>query len=712
MGEREKDKAELTRELAELRRRLAELEGADRERARAEERLRVERQQLVSIFDSMDEPVYVSDPQTYEVLYANQALRERFGDPVGQKCHETFQGLDSPCPFCTNDKIFGELEGETYIWEWQNRIDHHWYHCIDRAIRWPGGGMVLCEMAIDITDRVQAEEGLRQSESNFRELADSASDGILIGTPEGIHVYANRGAAEITAYDADELVGMGIRDLVHPEELETVLDTYRKRVEGQPAQRQYETRFVRKDGTAVPVELAGARTVWQGRPADLVIIRDISERKRAEEELRRLNRTLKMLSECNQALVRAESEEQLLPDICRIIVEDGGYRLAWVGYAEQDEARTVRPVAQMGYDEGYVSRTDITWADTERGRGPTGTAIRSGEPCIVTNMLSAPAYAPWRHDAERRGYQSSIALPLVAEGRTLGALNIYASEADAFDASEVDTLMELARDLGYGIQALRHREERRRAEAALKEYSERLEEMVEERTEQLRLAQDELVRAEKLAVVGQLAGGVGHELRNPLGVISNAIYYLQATLAGADESTTEYLDIVASQVKKAGRIVSDLLDFSQARQPDREQRSVSSLVADALESQPPPSSVQSVTDIPEGLASVLVDPQQTAQVLDNLLTNAYQAMPEGGTLTISAEGGRDHVRLSVADTGTGISEENMKRLFEPLFTTKARGIGLGLAVSKRLVEANGGNIAVESTEGGGAVFTVSLPQAS
>lgn len=101
------------------------------------------------------------------------------------------------------------------------------------------------------------------------------------------------------------------------------------------------------------------------------------------------------------------------------------------------------------------------------------------------------------------------------------------------------------------------------------------------------------------------------------------------------------------------------------------------------------------------MAPVFIDPQQIAQVLENLIANAYQAMPQGGTLTVGAEGGRDQVRLSVADTGTGISPENMKRLFEPPFTTKARGIGLGWAVSKRLVEANGGSIAVESTEGAG-----------
>jgi PAS domain S-box-containing protein len=711
MGKPSQTEAELRSELAELRRRLSELEDVAEDQARLEERLHLERQQLMSIFDSMDEPVYVSDPDTYELLYANDVLRERFGDVAGQKCHELLQGLDSPCPFCTNKYLFGDSAVETYVWEWQSELDGRWYRCVDRPVRWPGGRMVRCEMAIDITDRVQAEEGLRQSERNFRELADNASDGILIGTADGDYVYANRQVAEITGYELDELARMGIRDLVHPDDLHAVLENYNKRLEGRPAPRHYETRLVHKNGAQIQVELAGARTIWQGQPADLITIRDITERKRAEEELRRLNRALKMVSECNQALVRAKSEEELLPDICWIAVEHGGYRLAWVGYAEQDEAKTVRPVAQMGYDEGYVGRTDITWADTERGRGPTGTAIRTGEPSLITNILGDPAYAPWRDEAAKRGYQSSISLPLVAEGGTLGALNIYASEPDAFDAAEVSMLMELARDLGYGIQALRDREEREKAEADLKKYSERLEEMVEGRTRELRAAQDELVRAEKLAVLGELAGGVGHELRNPLGVISNAVYYLQATLADANETTAEYLKIIASQVKTAGRIISDLLDFAQTPQPDKERTLVLALVGQVLESQSLPSSVQMVTEIPAGLPPVLVDPRQIGQVLQNLVTNAYQAMPEGGRLTISARSDRHYVELSVADTGIGISPQDIERLFEPLFTTKARGIGLGLPVCRQLVEANGGTIATESTEGHGTTMTVSLPRA-
>jgi signal transduction histidine kinase len=281
--------------------------------------------------------------------------------------------------------------------------------------------------------------------------------------------------------------------------------------------------------------------------------------------------------------------------------------------------------------------------------------------------------------------------------------------------------------------------ERRRAEEALKEYSERLEEMVEERTRALRDAQEQLIRREKLAVLGQLAGGVGHELRNPLGVISNAVYFLQMTLADADEATREYLDIISSEVRGAEKIVSDLLDYSRTRPAEREEIAISNLVSQVLERRPPSEDVEVVTQIPSDLPPVFVDPRQIGQVLGNLVTNAYQAMPDGGRLMISVSedegigrrgdtGTRRQgdsppvspspcLRVSISDTGCGIPPESLEKIFEPLFTTKAKGIGLGLAVSKNLVEANGGSIEVESPstglrtgeEGKGSTFTVKLP---
>lgn len=247
------------------------------------------------------------------------------------------------------------------------------------------------------------------------------------------------------------------------------------------------------------------------------------------------------------------------------------------------------------------------------------------------------------------------------------------------------------------------------AEKALRKYSERLEEMVAERTKQLQDAQEELVRKEKLASLGQLAGAVNHELRNPLAVISNAVYYLRMTLPDLDETASEYLEMISSEVRKSEKIVSDLLDFSRARSPDREHVTVSSLINSALERVPPQKGVKVSTDVPADLPPVFVDSQQIEQVLYNLVTNAYQAMPEGGLLTVGARREASGVHLSVTDTGCGIPEDTIGRLFEPLFTTKPRGIGLGLAVSKTFAEANGGRIEVESTQGRGSTFTVVLP---
>ncbi len=199
------------------------------------------------------------------------------------------------------------------------------------------------------------------------------------------------------------------------------------------------------------------------------LAQEIADRKRAEAALQQVNRALRTLSRCNAALIHAENEQHLLDTICSIIVTEGGYRLAWVAYAEYDEARTVRPAHQCGYEEGYLDTLKLTWADTERGRGPTGTAIRTGRPSIIQDILSDPRYEPWRADALQRGYRSSIALPLELDADIRGALNIYAAEPYAFQQEEATFLTELAGNVAFGIMALRTRTARQRAEDALKE---------------------------------------------------------------------------------------------------------------------------------------------------------------------------------------------------------------------------------------------------
>ncbi|MEJ2591190.1 MAG: GAF domain-containing protein [Candidatus Thiodiazotropha sp.] len=181
----------------------------------------------------------------------------------------------------------------------------------------------------------------------------------------------------------------------------------------------------------------------------------------ADRRQRRLNRSLRLLNDSSDALVRARDEQTLLSDICRLVIEKGGYLMAWIGYAETDAEQRVRPVAQCGGEEGYLESVSISWdASRADGRGPTGTAIRTGTTQINQNVLTNPVMAPWREEASKRGYQSSIALPLIGQRQTLGALMLYAADPEAFGGEEVHLLEELSRNLAFGIEALRSRVQR------------------------------------------------------------------------------------------------------------------------------------------------------------------------------------------------------------------------------------------------------------
>ena len=211
-------------------------------------------------------------------------------------------------------------------------------------------------------------------------------------------------------------------------------------------------------------------------------------------ERRRVDRARQALSRCNQALIRADDEPQFLRQLCRVIVEVAGYRLCWVGYAEHDEAKSVRPVAHAGYEEGYLETLRVTWADTERGHGPVGKAIRTRELAVFRDVTHDPDFAPWRTEALRRGYAAVVGIPLLSGSEVLGALAITAAEPDAFDEDEVQLLRELADDLSYGIVALRTRAACQGAEEALRRAHDELERRVEERTAELSRANTLLTR--------------------------------------------------------------------------------------------------------------------------------------------------------------------------------------------------------------------------
>ena len=253
--------------------------------------------------------------------------------------------------------------------------------------------------------------------------------------------------------------------------------------------------------------------------------------------------------------------------------------------------------------------------------------------------------------------------------------------------------------------------ERKQAEDLIRQANEELDAKVKARTKQLLEAQDELVRKEKLAVLGQVAGSVGHELRNPLGVMNNAVYYLQTVLSDADETVKEYLDIIKKEIAGSERIVSDLLDSVRIKPPQPETVGVAELIAQTLNKLVLPSSVTVKLDIPATLPPLRVDALQIHQVLRNLISNGVEAMPDGGTLEIRAvaDAAANKVTVSVRDSGIGMTPEQLGKLFQPLFTTKARGIGLGLIVVKNLTQANGGAVEVQSEVGKGTTFSITLP---
>jgi len=232
--------------------------------------------------------------------------------------------------------------------------------------------------------------------------------------------------------------------------------------------------------------------------------------------------------------------------------------------------------------------------------------------------------------------------------------------------------------------------------------------------EELKETQEKLVRSERLAAIGQLAGGVGHELRNPLGAIKNAVYYIRgkvvrSELAQKEPRVIEFLEIMDDEIASSTKIISDLLSFSRVGKPAVSPARMDKVIDDALSHTPIPENIELTKKVMASLPEVEIDADQIRQVLVNMITNAVQAMPEGGELAIAASAKGSFMEVEIADTGCGIAEEVMDKLFEPLYTTKAKGIGLGLAVCKSIMDRHDGYIVVASSVGKGTTFTIKLP---
>ena len=346
----------------------------------------------------------------------------------------------------------------------------------DRPVRLPASVQRALKDKRLRTEMKRAEEALIAEKHLLHTLADNLPDAIYFKDRESRFTRINKAQAKLFGLsDPAQAVGKTDFDFFAAEHAQKAYEDELEIIRtGQPLVGK-EEKETWPDGhvTWVSTTKMPLRDAQGNITGTFGVSRDITARMQTELDLRRINRALHTLSNCNEILVRAQSESELLESVCQSLVDVGGYRMAWVGFAEQDEARTVRPVTHAGFEEGYLILNPITWGDDDHGQGPTSRAIRSGQPVINRNTQTNAMPAHWREEALKRGYASSIALPLRAGSRALGALSLYAAESDAFDEAEVKLLSELADDLGFGIDTIRVRAERKLAEESLRGSEER-----------------------------------------------------------------------------------------------------------------------------------------------------------------------------------------------------------------------------------------------
>jgi PAS domain S-box-containing protein len=300
-------------------------------------------------------------------------------------------------------------------------------------------------------DAESREKQLLESKERYRQIYNDSPFPMWVIEASNLRFLdVNERAIEHYGYTREEFSQMTLRDIRPIEDLPGLEKIVSNINDGKIVG---ELRHLKKNGTIIDVAINSISTAYAGVSARIGIVQDITERKLNEESAKKTSRAFEMLSRCGSAIVHVAEEQTLLNEICNQIVEIGGYSLAWVGFGEMDEEKSVRPISWVGNDDGFLAGAKFTWADSERE--PVGTTIRTGKKTIIQDILIGSGTASWRHLAMKHDFKSCISLPLVINNLVIGALTIYSSRHSAFIENEVDLLEVLANDLSFGIQTLR-----------------------------------------------------------------------------------------------------------------------------------------------------------------------------------------------------------------------------------------------------------------
>ena len=506
---------------------------------------------------------------------------------------------------------------------------------------------------IESSSLKRAKVSLRETEERYRELTESISDVFFAMDKDLRYTYWNKAFKKLMGVSAKDAVGKSLTE-VFPD------------VKGTKVERFYiETLRTQQPQSMVnEYQLGGENFVleisaYPTKDGLSVFVKDITQRRKAEELLQKSEEKLRTIINSMQDLVFS-------------IDMDGNFRSYYQSSHRPDLYRS---------PEEFVGKN-----------------FREMLPPDVADLLQT---AIKKIKASGKPQQFDYSLKI--EDKELW-----------FDAS-LSPVKDKSGCLTEITTVVRNITERKDMEEQLKQYSEHLEEKVEERTKQLKNAQEQLIKVERLAAIGEVATMVGHDLRNPLQSIENAAYYLSNELQFLAPSlpnpqeTMEMLQAINNSVNYAAKIIRDLQDFSATKTPILKKANINNIVRDTLQQTQTPNNVELRTEM-GSLQEIELDEDQIKRAFMNLAANGIQAMENGGgTLTVSTKQTEGFVEITFKDTGEGISKENLPKLYAPLFTTKAKGMGLGLPICKKFVENHGGTINVESKIAKGTAVTVKLP---
>ncbi|MBN1993102.1 MAG: PAS domain S-box protein [Anaerolineae bacterium] len=704
-----------------LRRLINDLEQQIVERKQAEQALRESEERLRQIASSLREIVWLRDAQTRQVLYVNPAFEEL----TGRTCEDFYENPDIMRDAIHPDDREGVLKAieqrsGSVPFDTEHRIIH-----LDGSVRWVSSrsfpvrneaGEVYRWASImeDITERKQAEEALRESEDRFRIFADEVSfEGIIIHD-RGEILDVNRQFSQMHGYEHSELIGMtdSLVKTIAPEYHEFVLKHIQEGHE-----KPYEAVALKKDGSTFPIEIRAKTIPFHGKVVRATAIRDITERVRAEEEIRTLNAELeqRVARRTRQIETVAEISQQLtsildLPTLLRQVVamtkETFGYYHVHI-YLLPAEGKTL--IMAEGYGAaGAKMKQQGHQIPLDAPTSLVAGAARRREIVLVNDVRQAPDWLP---NPLLPDTHSEMAVPIIAEEKVIGVLDVQSNQVAGLDEADKDLLRSLANQIAVALtnaQLYQTEQALRQAEA------ERAEELARLNAD-LQATQAELLRQERLATLGKLTATVSHEIRNPLATIRASAFSLDRQTRDRGLGVERALDRIERNVSRCDNIITELLDYTRLGELDSRLVFFDDWLNQMLAEQIIPADITLSVNLAAGV-EVWLDPERFRRVIVNLVDNACQALQEESKpnqlekiVRVQTEVVAEQIKLSIIDTGPGIPPEMMPHIFEPLYSTKGFGVGLGLPVVQGIVKQHGGKIELNSEMGRGTQVVIWLP---